>query len=93
MDTVILLIAAEEEPVSMSESSPEPTRPHHRGSGVEVARGRGSWYSMSLPSSIHHQRKRLPLLLEHYNGDPASCKNFLMACKLYFADFPEMTSV
>lgn len=33
------------------------------------------------------------LLPKRYNRDPAGCNNFLMACKLYFAEFSEMTLV
>lgn len=39
----------------------------------------GELYHVSLP--------------EHYNRDPTGCNNFLMACELYFAEFPEMTLV
>lgn len=32
-------------------------------------------------------------LPEHYGGDPDTCRSFLLACDLYFEEYPEMTSL
>lgn len=44
-----------------------------------------STYLVYVPT--HHTS-----LLEQYEGDPASYRNFLLECVLYFAEFPEISA-
>lgn len=50
-----------------------------------------------LPQEVQPMVPLRPTILHHaslpdcYSGEPTGCRNFILTCKLYLAEFPEMT--
>lgn len=72
--------------LSLSHSlSPTPTTAS--GLAHDTSLGSASTSNARETSPSHHHA----LILECYRADPDGCRRFVLACKLYFSEYPEMT--